>query len=283
LGSLEAAGAWRGILVRSKTTSKAIANAEIRHAGSRAWSGAEGGGQRAAVSLPGGTVALSATTLADHDGLGVWAGSDSSLEGWAANTLASNSAEADVIVEARVAEQLDAETSFEDPVRVAGAITGEATWPALTARYEATGDLVVDGALTLSPGVQVAFMDDTSILVGAEGQLVADGTTEAPIVLRGTVEAPGHWRGVLIRSRAANSISHTTIAHFGSRAWSASEAGGERAGIALPGGVMTLGDTAFSAYPGDARPVVATDDASVTDTGGNTADGAPPEAAGAGM
>jgi hypothetical protein len=82
--------------------------------------------------------------------------------------------------------------------------------------YIVATDVYVRANVQVSPGVVVAFQQNTSLQVQA-GFLSAKGTNEKPIVFRGLVAQPGYWKGIVIHSNnIANEFEYVTVANGGS-------------------------------------------------------------------
>jgi hypothetical protein len=109
----------------------------------------------------------------------------------------------------------------KDPTVHSTPITASETWREAGNPHLVRGQLVVDGAatLTLEPGVVVRFASDAELRV-TNGALVARGTQTAPILLqteRGA--ASGSWRGLVFFSRdSASTLEHVTVSGCGAAA-----------------------------------------------------------------
>lgn len=77
-------------------------------------------------------------------------------------------------------------------------------------------DCVVDvtATLTIEPGVVVEFRADAGLGVYDNGFLSAEGTADAPIVLRGERDVRGFWRGIHTESDSV--LEHVQIENAGS-------------------------------------------------------------------
>lgn len=74
--------------------------------------------------------------------------------------------------------------------------------------------------VTFAPGLELRFADGHDLVVGAFGtsaKLIAEGTAEAPIMLRGFDDAPGSWDGVRVERNAQQSTTfrHVHVKHGG--------------------------------------------------------------------
>lgn len=100
------------------------------------------------------------------------------------------------------------------------AISEDASWPSATYRvmyHTQQAFTVTAGLLTLSPGSELRFEPEQSMIVTGEAGLSAVGTAEAPIVFSGTEADPGHWGGLGILSSAhpMNRLDHVVIEYGG--------------------------------------------------------------------
>jgi hypothetical protein len=83
---------------------------------------------------------------------------------------------------------------FATATDVAGTIATDTTWTRAAAPYQVTGQVVVNAGVTLTiePGVEVQVVNHSGFIVN--GNLVAEGTRDAPIAISGT--GPGTWPGL---------------------------------------------------------------------------------------
>lgn len=99
------------------------------------------------------------------------------------------------------------------------AIAADTTWGPEGSPYTITQLLTVapGATLTIAPGVEVRFGPGAGLLI--QGQLLAEGSAAAPILLTGTGATPGSWRGVAVTGTssapAGASLRHITLAYGG--------------------------------------------------------------------
>ncbi len=88
--------------------------------------------------------------------------------------------------------------AFSD-TNVSGTIAVDTTWNLADSPYIVTGDVIVNGGITLAidPGVEVKFDNDKSLVV--YGILNAVGTSGQRISFTGTTEEPDWWKCILVR------------------------------------------------------------------------------------
>ncbi len=100
---------------------------------------------------------------------------------------------------------------------VGGTISMHETWGPGGNPYIATSSIIIDSGvvLTLEPGVELRF--DGSYTISANGDLVADGTPEEPIVFTSneTTPAAGDWRGIVTHSGSTGSILENCLVSYG--------------------------------------------------------------------
>jgi hypothetical protein len=99
---------------------------------------------------------------------------------------------------------------------VSGAIAANTTWTAAGGPYNVTASVTVNSGvtLTLEAGACVFFASGTSLAVANGGRLLAEGTTNAPILF---TRAPGTattWGGITINGSAVSPETRIINAHF---------------------------------------------------------------------
>lgn len=77
--------------------------------------------------------------------------------------------------------------------------------------------LVVDGELTLEPGVDLRFAADTLMYVSQNGSLNAVGTQAQPILITGVTPSAGFWNGIqwVSSTSTKNRLSYVTVEYGG--------------------------------------------------------------------
>lgn len=107
-------------------------------------------------------------------------------------------------------------------------------------------ECVVDitAALTIEPGVVIAFKENAGLGVYDEGTITAVGNDNNPIVLTGSSHIQGWWRGVHIETRSVNNkLEHIKIEDAGSNYVYCCN---EVSSIFLKGAKLTLKDLQLS-------------------------------------
>ncbi len=111
--------------------------------------------------------------------------------------------------------------------------------------YKITCPIVVESDLTVEPGVEVIFDNNTGIEVASDGSIKISGTADNPITLRGTNAGKGTWLGLYIISNSpSNAITHCTISGAGSNSFNGHDI---KAGLRLePSSKLVLNHTTVS-------------------------------------
>ena len=86
--------------------------------------------------------------------------------------------------------------------------------------YNINADLVVsnNATLTIAPGTELVFADNTHLNVLTDGVLSASGTEQDPILFTSSTKMPGAWGGIEIQSSSTSTLDHITIEYGGSLA-----------------------------------------------------------------
>lgn len=103
-----------------------------------------------------------------------------------------------------------------------GTISSDEVWASqggACPAYVVEGNVSVRAELRIEAGTTILFRDDAAISVESGGALRAEGTADAPIILRGTEDERGWWRGVRFETnRPTNRLAFVTIDGAGSAA-----------------------------------------------------------------
>ncbi|MBX2880401.1 MAG: hypothetical protein KTR32_10740 [Granulosicoccus sp.] len=91
------------------------------------------------------------------------------------------------------------------------------------------GIILEDSDLTIHAGVELRFLGPEGIHV--DGNLLAEGTTDQPILLTSLVAGRGQWEGVTLSNALGSILDHVTIEHAGGQ-HSHSDSSLDRAGAA---------------------------------------------------
>ncbi len=103
------------------------------------------------------------------------------------------------------------------PLEVSGTISSDETWAgeAGCVDYRVTGGLDVSAKLTIFKGVTIEFAKGAYIDISSNGSIMAEGTSEEPIIFTGSEETPGHWSGISFYNGGAGIIKHAKINYAG--------------------------------------------------------------------
>lgn len=129
-------------------------------------------------------------------------------------------------------------------------VTKNVTWNALagSATYRITGQLNIDGTLTIAPGAFFEIDEDVQIRVETGGALIADGTDVAGITFTSSNIGGGIlWKGIyFLSSSNQNLIDHCEVAYGGNSEHNFSGTD-HKANIAVNNGaVLTVTNSAVS-------------------------------------
>ncbi|MBX2802501.1 MAG: hypothetical protein KTR31_32775 [Myxococcales bacterium] len=223
---------WQGVqLADSQGTDNLWEHVRIERAGSERWNGAAY--SAAALFVDGSsTLALDAVSIVGSEAHGLVAHEDVDVT-VTGSTFEAN--ETPAYVHPDVAHGLGADTRFIDNVNghvrvVFGnndAVQRDQTWAALEVPYRIENRFYVEGALTLAPGTVVEFVQDASLRVREEGNLVAEGLADQPIVFRGaSAGTRGFWQGISVEAGGTDdpltygaSFDHCRVEDAGGVEW----------------------------------------------------------------
>lgn len=77
------------------------------------------------------------------------------------------------------------------------------------------GEVNVTAALTIDPGVTIAFRQGSRLDVEAGGAVTANGTAAQPVTFTGQAAVNGYWTGIRIFSAIPSSLEHVVVAYGG--------------------------------------------------------------------
>lgn len=217
---------WKGIYVNSADGRNILNHVNISYAGNSImnFSGAD---FSAGLGIDAsGKISITNSTFSNNEGYGVYSEeSGGQIATFEANTFSSN--DVGVGVSANEADALDGATIFSNNQSAAVEIFGTtyedsrtSTWKALngSAAYRVTGNVDIDGALTIDPGVTMEFDED--VLVRVYGSLTAEGTASEHITFTTSNLNGGlYWKGIhIISSTTLNSFDYVDLSYAGQSA-----------------------------------------------------------------
>ena len=99
---------------------------------------------------------------------------------------------------------------------LSGTLSNDTTLTNVGQDYQVTGNLTVNAALTVEPGVTLRFAESTRLILSSGGSLNAVGTPSDSIRFLGGQASAGYWDGIDVQTVAsANEIAYAEIAHGG--------------------------------------------------------------------
>lgn len=137
-------------------------------------------------------------------------------------------------------------TVIKAPVLVNQTINDDLVWAdvyddSADPDYKVNGCLEVNAKLTIEKGVLVVFEDNACISIGANGSIVAIGTSDEPITLTGLQKITGFWRGVEVKSKNPNNeLKYVTIEYAGSGGFDGSDLSSN---LAVNGGTIKVSNS----------------------------------------
>lgn len=100
---------------------------------------------------------------------------------------------------------------------LAGTLSSDTTLQDVGQDYHVVGNLTLNAALTIEPGVTLRFDAGTRLIVGTGGSIIAVGTEADTIHFVGTQDAAGHWDGIEVSTTATdNELMYVEVANGGS-------------------------------------------------------------------
>lgn len=166
------------------------------------------------------TATFDHVTIADSNGVGLFVDTGSSFTATGLSITGSTG-------EYAVVTDYDQLGMFGSDVTLSGALNPTVRSRAYTELESATTfdfpsapvvmaddlDIVGTGSLILAAGTELRFPAGTGLY--ATGALVANGTAEAPVILRSTAETAGSWDGVRLMAATGNTLTYTEIRNGG--------------------------------------------------------------------
>ena len=214
---------WRGIYINSASTLNKFNYVDLSYAGNSTMDFA-GSDFAAGIGVESsGNVSVTNSSITNNKDYGLYVDNDGGKIG----TFSNNHFEGNlkgVGVPANEVAAIDNNTTFTNnsfaAVEIFGtnlASTEEVTWNALSnnAAYRLTGNMDVNGVLTVAPGTIIEADQDVQIRVN--GALIADGTANEPITFTTSNLAGGIlWKGLFFLSAdARNLIDNATVSYAG--------------------------------------------------------------------
>ena len=228
-GSIEEPGHWRSVDILSQSPDNRLEHVQFAYGGSEQRC-CEGNREPTMVLVSDGRVSIKDSVFAFSGGNGLDVLDTSDLAEFSGNLFLNNEG-APVRIRAGLVGALDSGSNYlGDPARPHGdafievqasSVDEDATWPWTNLPFRSREGLETNVAtLTLAAGVSVQFDDNTGLIVGGEGTLVAVGEAETPIQLVGAVDDVGTWKGAIVASTSRNNrLAFVEIANAGQSVW----------------------------------------------------------------
>lgn len=137
--------------------------------------------------------------------------------------VVSNAATAGVRIPAMLANDLVGSVDFDENTGGVALVANRVTpdlplhLPDLGVHYVIENSLIVDGDVSIAPGVDILMGRDTQMLVSHRGSMNLEGTATMPITLTGREAVAGYWNGVLFSGSSSilNQFKYVTIEYGG--------------------------------------------------------------------
>jgi len=214
---------WKGIYIGSSSSLNVLDYVEVSYAGNSThnFSGTD---YKAAIGVESsGKVSVTNSTIINNSGYGLYADDGGGqIENFADNNFDNN--ETGVGVPADEADDMDGNTTFSNNTNADVEIfsttyadTKTSTWQALNsgAAYRVSGNLQINGDLTIAPGAVLELDEDVQLRV--EGTIIADGTDSDHITFTSSnVAGSIYWKGIfIISSTSQNSFNYVDLSYAG--------------------------------------------------------------------
>ncbi len=216
---VQSPGSWRGISVDGTVANPAVINMDsvtIEYGGDNGSFGAQVYADHASVTIV-------RSTFTNGPGFGLYVShntsfnvSKTSFVGNAHDAISINTPSVDLLM-----TDLSASGNGADSVRVSGTTTwpGQRHWTNPGIPYIIDGQMsnTFGDLLTIDPGSVLEFTVGGFLNIG--GELKAQGTADAPIVMTGQVQSSGSWRGIYVdggTQPAVAQLDYVTVEYGGS-------------------------------------------------------------------
>ncbi len=212
---------WQALAFRSSNINNLLNFVEVSHAGNSVYPFGSGTDYKVNVGLDnGGYVSITNSIISDGDGYGILVhDNESELGDFSTNSIDNNQTGVGLL--ANHVESLDGATTFsgnsQTEVEIFGsklASTKTSTWVALngTANYRMTGNISIEGDLTIEAGAY--FEAEEDILFRVDGSIDANGTSGNEITFTSTSGIK--WDGIFISSsNSNNSLEYVIVSRGG--------------------------------------------------------------------
>lgn len=224
-GAEETRGYWKGLYFRgSRSDDNVLENTVVQYAGGDSWNpNWENGG----ISLMhGSSLTVNGAVLRENGVAGILVRSDADALSVSGTRFEANALPA--MVHPDVTGAFTPTCAFEDNdesavrIGVGGNTVGsEQTWQHPGVPYHVNGTVNVEAPVRVAEGATFRFEGEEGLNVREEGQLVVEGTSEAPVRFTGREERAGSWRGIQYEKPGGgeNLLAHAIVEYAGDSAW----------------------------------------------------------------
>lgn len=210
-GTQTGAGYWKGLLFYSNSDVNALQHVAIKDGGSSAYTeiGVPANIALAGSEISGAALRLTNCTIATSGGYGLYLQGLSQINSFADNLFTHNAQAAAYIP----AQQLHKLGGFSESlyngfngVETGGVVDGaNLTWgKRLAGLYHVTSSIVINGSLSIEPGVTLLMDEDVSLIVSSTGDLHASGTPQDKILFS-SMDVAKYWNGIAFHTTSLNS------------------------------------------------------------------------------
>lgn len=214
---------WKGIYISSASNLNEFDYVDVSYAGNSEMD-FNGTNHKAAIGIESsGKVSVTNSSISDNDDYGLYIDNDGGqIENFANNSFSGNSKA--VGLPADELDAIDGNTTFSNnsfaEVEVFGstlADTKTVTWNALAgdAFYRVTGNLNLNGTVTVAPGA--SFEMDEDVQLEIFGAFIAEGTDSDRITFTtSNVDGGLHWKGFFFQSaNSQNKLDYVEVSYGG--------------------------------------------------------------------
>ncbi|MEP2773099.1 MAG: hypothetical protein ABJH05_13190 [Fulvivirga sp.] len=212
---------WQALAFRSSNTNNLLNFVEVSHAGNSQYPFGSGTDYKVNIGLDnGGYVSITNSTISDGDGYGILVhDNESELGDFSANNITNNQTGVGLL--ANHVESLDGATTFSGNTQTEVEIFGStlassktSTWVDLNgnAHYRITGNITIEGNLTIDAGAYFESVED--VIFKVDGSIDANGISGGEITFTSTSGIK--WDGLFISSsNANNSLEYVIVSRGG--------------------------------------------------------------------
>ncbi len=256
--NIDAGQLWKGIFIQSSDQRNSLEYTTVEYAGNSEMAFGSSADYKANIGLDeGGYLNIENSTISNSDGYGVHVNDDQSDLGNFANNVFENNNRG-ISVRAITVAKLDGATTFNSnanaDVEVFGSTlpdTETVTWSKLngTTAYRVSGDLNVNGNLTIEAGSNFTFDEDVYFSINSGGSITADGGESNTITFTSSnISAGFFWKGIYIESsNQNNTLNNVEVSYAGNSEWALASSPDYKANVALDaGGFLNLTNSTIS-------------------------------------